>query len=80
MAPDFEFTLKDGKSNPQMQTIHIAHTSMIFISVIAIFMLCGYETVIKGRGKTEFCKASIFDTEDWKNFEYFNDLIYHKVS
>jgi acid phosphatase len=44
-----------------------------------MFMLCGYETVIKGRGKSEFCKPSLFDTEDWKNFEYFNDLIYHKM-
>lgn len=48
--------------------------------VIAIMMLCGYESVIKGRGKTDFCKASIFDAEDYRNFEYFFDLLYHKVS
>lgn len=48
--------------------------------VIAVMMFCGYESVIKGRGKTEFCKASIFDAEDYKNFEYWFDLIYHKVN
>lgn len=51
----------------------------ILEDVIAIMMLCGYESVIKGRGKTEFCKADIFDAEDYRNFEYFFDLIYHKV-
>lgn len=42
-------------------------------------MLCGYESVINGVGTSQFCRPDIFDTEDWKNFEYYFDLVYHKV-
>lgn len=47
--------------------------------VIAIQMLCGYESVIKGIGKSKFCDARIFDAKDYYDYEYFHDLIYHKM-
>lgn len=47
--------------------------------VIAVQMLCGYESVIKGVGKSHFCSSEIFDGEDYRDYEYFHDLIYHKM-
>lgn len=47
--------------------------------VIAFQMLCGYESVIKGVGKSKFCSDQIFDNEDYRDYEYFHDLIYHKM-
>jgi hypothetical protein len=47
--------------------------------VIAFQMLCGYESVIKGVGKSHFCDSKVFDMEDYRNYEYFHDLIYHKM-
>jgi hypothetical protein len=34
--------------------------------VIALAMLCGYESVIKGVGKTEFC--SVLQPDDFRDF------------
>lgn len=47
--------------------------------VIAIAMLCGYESVIKGVGKSDFCSYKILSEEDYHSFGYWNDLIYHKM-
>jgi hypothetical protein len=48
--------------------------------VIALMMLCGYESVIKGVGKTDFCKQGLFTAEEYSDFGYWNDLIYHKMT
>lgn len=37
--------------------------------------LCGYETVI--RGSSPFCSLDLFSPDDWLNFEYMNDIMYH---
>lgn len=47
--------------------------------VIAFSMLCGYESVIYGVGKSEFCRPGLLDMEDFRNFGYWNDLIYAKM-
>ncbi|CEH12980.1 Multiple inositol polyphosphate phosphatase [Ceraceosorus bombacis] len=45
--------------------------------VIALPMLCGYESVIFGVGKSHFC--DIFDHGTFRDFGYWNDLRYHKM-
>jgi acid phosphatase len=37
--------------------------------------LCGYESVI--RGSSSFCSLALFSPNDWLDFEYMNDLMYH---
>lgn len=47
--------------------------------IIAMQMLCGYESVIKGIGKSEFCRKGLFKMDEFKDFGYWNDLIYNKM-
>lgn len=47
--------------------------------VIAMQMLCGYESVIKGIGESEFCRKGLFKMDEFKDFGYWNDLIYNKM-
>lgn len=42
--------------------------------IYALFLICGYETVI--RGSSPFCKMSVLSTDEWLGFEYYNDLTY----
>ncbi|KAI5244163.1 phosphoglycerate mutase-like protein [Aureobasidium subglaciale] len=37
--------------------------------------LCGYETVI--RGDSPFCSLDLFSPNEWLQFEYTNDIMYH---
>ncbi|KAI5272024.1 phosphoglycerate mutase-like protein [Aureobasidium subglaciale] len=37
--------------------------------------LCGYETVI--RGDSPFCSLDLFSANEWLQFEYTNDIMYH---
>lgn len=37
--------------------------------------LCGYETVI--RGSSPFCSLDLFSANEWLQFEYTNDIMYH---
>ncbi|GAA5899056.1 hypothetical protein JCM8208_002988 [Rhodotorula glutinis] len=47
--------------------------------VIAMFMLCGYETVISGAKtpSSPFCSADLFSPEEFRAFGYHQDLLYH---
>ena len=47
--------------------------------VIAMFMLCGYETVISGAKtpSSPFCSANLFSHEEFRAFGYHQDLLYH---
>ncbi|KAI9041866.1 putative histidine acid phosphatase [Aspergillus affinis] len=42
--------------------------------VVAMFELCGYETVI--RGSSGFCSQKLFSQDDWLAFEYGEDVRY----
>ncbi|EAL84977.2 putative histidine acid phosphatase [Aspergillus fumigatus Af293] len=42
--------------------------------IVAMFELCGYETVI--RGSSPFCSLGLFTATEWLAFEYGNDLMY----
>ncbi|KAF4163734.1 hypothetical protein CNMCM6936_000446 [Aspergillus lentulus] len=42
--------------------------------IVAMFELCGYETVI--RGSSPFCSLDLFTPTEWLAFEYGNDLMY----
>jgi acid phosphatase len=42
--------------------------------IVAMFELCGYETVI--RGSSPFCSLDLFTANEWLAFEYGNDLMY----
>jgi acid phosphatase len=44
--------------------------------VFAAQQLCGYDTVIAGT-ESPWCNTTAFTNEDWLNFEYANDLMYH---
>lgn len=49
--------------------------------IIAMQMLCGYETVIDGRSDaSKFCQRGLFTQSEFKDFGYWNDLIYHKMT
>ncbi|EME85217.1 uncharacterized protein MYCFIDRAFT_65734 [Pseudocercospora fijiensis CIRAD86] len=43
--------------------------------VFGMFEWCGYETVI--RGKSPFCSLSLFNPDEWLQFEYAQDIMYH---
>jgi acid phosphatase len=43
--------------------------------VVAMFELCGYDTVI--RGSSPFCSENLFRPDEWLQFEYAQDLMYH---
>ena len=43
--------------------------------IYAMQELCGYETVI--RGDSPFCSLDLFTANEWLQFEYTNDIMYH---
>lgn len=43
--------------------------------VFGMFEMCGYETVI--RGSSPFCSLDLFSSDEWLQFEYANDIMYH---
>lgn len=43
--------------------------------VVAMFEMCGYDTVI--RGSSPFCSENLFRPDEWLQFEYGQDLQYH---
>lgn len=43
--------------------------------VVGMFEWCGYDTVI--RGESPFCSLSLFSPDEWLQFEYGQDLMYH---
>ncbi|GAA5964145.1 hypothetical protein JCM8115_005361 [Rhodotorula mucilaginosa] len=45
--------------------------------VIAMQMLCGYETVIYDRRTSAFCSNALFQDDEFRSFGYWNDLHYH---
>ncbi|GAA5929300.1 uncharacterized protein JCM15063_004114 [Sporobolomyces koalae] len=47
--------------------------------VIAMFMLCGYETVIYKSRESAFCSSDIFAPDDFRSFGYWNDIKYHHI-
>ncbi|GAA5898393.1 uncharacterized protein JCM6883_001009 [Sporobolomyces salmoneus] len=47
--------------------------------VIAMAMLCGYETVISKQRKSNFCSPDIFTPDDFRAFGYWNDIKYHYI-
>lgn len=46
-----------------------------YSDVIGMFQMCGYETVI--RGSSAFCSENLFRPDEWLQFEYAQDLMYH---
>ncbi|GAA6010364.1 hypothetical protein JCM11491_006287 [Sporobolomyces phaffii] len=47
--------------------------------VIAMAMLCGYETVIDKNRESAFCSPKIFTPDDFRAFGYWNDIKYHHI-
>jgi len=43
--------------------------------VIGMFQWCGYDTVV--RGSSPFCSENLFRPDEWLQFEYAQDLMYH---
>jgi len=43
--------------------------------VVAMFEWCGYDTVV--RGSSPFCSLDLFGPDEWLQFEYGQDLMYH---
>jgi len=43
--------------------------------VVAMFEWCGYDTVI--RGQSPFCSLDLFRPDEWLQFEYGQDIMYH---
>jgi acid phosphatase len=43
--------------------------------VIGMFQWCGYDTVV--RGSSPFCSENLFRPDEWLQFEYGQDLMYH---
>ncbi|GAA5883600.1 hypothetical protein JCM16303_004908 [Sporobolomyces ruberrimus] len=47
--------------------------------VIAMAMLCGYETVISKKRESAFCSPDIFTPDEFRAFGYWNDIKYHHI-
>ncbi|GAA5947629.1 hypothetical protein JCM3765_001008 [Sporobolomyces pararoseus] len=47
--------------------------------VIAMPMLCGYETVITKKRESKFCSHELFTPDDFRAFGYWNDIKYHHI-
>ncbi|BGP08688.1 hypothetical protein JCM10049v2_004537 [Rhodotorula toruloides] len=45
--------------------------------VIAMQMMCGYETVISKSRSSPFCSTELFTPDEFRSFGYWNDLLYH---
>jgi len=45
------------------------------IDITGMQELCGYDTVI--RGSSPFCSTELFTPDEWLQFEYSQDLLYH---
>ncbi|GAA5937852.1 hypothetical protein JCM1841_004381 [Sporobolomyces salmonicolor] len=45
--------------------------------VIAMGMLCGYESVIKKGRRSPFCSTELFKPDEFRSFGYWNDIRYH---
>ncbi|KAF1822428.1 phosphoglycerate mutase-like protein [Dissoconium aciculare CBS 342.82] len=43
--------------------------------VVGMFEWCGYETVV--RGQSPFCSLDLFRSDEWLQFEYGQDIMYH---
>ncbi|KAG6009780.1 hypothetical protein E4U21_001210 [Claviceps maximensis] len=43
--------------------------------VVAMQAMCGYDTVI--RGSSPFCSTDLFSPDEWLQFEYGQDILYH---
>jgi len=43
--------------------------------VVGMFEWCGYETVV--RGSSPFCSLDLFRSDEWLQFEYGQDIMYH---
>ena len=43
--------------------------------VVGMFQWCGYDTVV--RGSPPFCSENLFRPDEWLQFEYGQDLMYH---
>jgi len=43
--------------------------------VVGMFQWCGYDTVV--RGSSPFCSETLFRPDEWLQFEYGQDLMYH---
>jgi hypothetical protein len=43
--------------------------------VVGMFEWCGYETVV--RGQSPFCSLDLFRSDEWLQFEYAQDIMYH---
>jgi len=43
--------------------------------VVAMQQWCGYETVVRGR--SPFCSLDLFRADEWLQFEYGQDIMYH---
>lgn len=43
--------------------------------VVGMFQWCGYDTVV--RGSSPFCSENLFRPDEWLQFEYAQDLMYH---
>ena len=43
--------------------------------VVGMFQWCGYDTVV--RGSSPFCSENLFRPDEWLQFEYGQDLMYH---
>ncbi|GFF88508.1 acid phosphatase PHO1 [Aspergillus udagawae] len=63
-------------TKPIIARLHAQAPSFNFTAddIVAMFELCGYETVI--RGSSPFCSLDIFSPNEWLAFEYGNDLMY----
>lgn len=66
----------DRYTKPIIERLNAQASSFNFTvsDVVAMFELCGYETVI--RGSSGFCSQHLFSQDDWLAFEYGEDVRY----
>ncbi|GAA5988003.1 hypothetical protein JCM10908_002024 [Rhodotorula pacifica] len=69
----------DAYGPPIVQRINQLAEGIIFElnDVIAMQMLCGYETVIYKNRTSPFCSNQLFQNDEFRAFGYWNDLHYH---
>lgn len=62
---------------PILSRLHAAAPNFNWTSsdVIGMFEWCGYDTVI--RGDSPFCSLALFSPDEWLQFEYSQDIMYH---
>ncbi|KAK4703674.1 syntaxin 1B/2/3, partial [Phenoliferia sp. Uapishka_3] len=53
------------------------HIDFELNDVIAMFMFCGYESVVLEKRSSRFCSTKIFEEHEFHQFAYHQDLKYH---